>query len=229
MQDDFADSESEVSSDHPMLDQEELRVLGSLVEKRMTTPDYYPMTLNGLKNACNQKSSRYPVVAYNDQVVERALDGLRDKRLVVKKITADGRVPKFAHAMDDVFGLACEELAILCILMLRGPQTLGEIRSRSTRMYAFSGLDEVEVTLNKLLGKTPRPLVKILPRQLGHKEQRFQHLLGNESTVVVEDSPLSVSVSQASADAGLEQRIRRLEQRVEQLARELEALQSRFS
>ena len=226
MQDECTESTSQESRDKIWLDEEEVRVLGSLMEKYMTTPDYYPMTLNGLKNACNQKSSREPVVAYNDQLVENALDRLRDKKLVVRKMTADSRVPKFAHAMELVYGLPCEQLAILCVLMLRGPQTLGEIRSRSTRMYAFSGLPEVEASVRELVERVPFPLVKLLLRRAGHKEQRFQQLLGHESSVEEQEPLAKTIVSKNPERPDLELRLHDLEQKVQWLTEELEGLRN---
>lgn len=155
----------------------EVRVLGSLVEKDITTPDYYPLTLNALTNACNQSSNRDPVVAFGEKDVVRALDSLREKALAYQFQGADSRVAKYGHKFDKFFSLQRPEVAILCVLMLRGPQTPGEIRGRTGRMHEFAGLGDVEAALDSLILRQPAPLVVKLPRQPGLKEQRYAHLL----------------------------------------------------
>jgi hypothetical protein len=150
------------------LDAAEARVLGSLMEKEVTTPDYYPMSLNALVNACNQKSNRDPVVAFDDDTVEVALEGLRHKGLAAR-ISGESRVPKHEQRFTERLNMGRREAAILCVMMLRGPQTVGELRGRTERLYTFDDLEGVESTLQRLaeLG-----FVKKLPRQTGYKEQR---------------------------------------------------------
>jgi uncharacterized protein YceH (UPF0502 family) len=160
-----------------LLNPVEARVLGSLVEKEITTPDYFPLTLNALTNACNQSNNRDPVVSFGEHEVVRALDSLRDKKLAFLFEGAQSRVPKYGHRFTEVYELAPPETAALCVLLLRGPQTVGEIRGRSGRMHEFAGLEEAEATLEALAGRAPQPLVVKLPRQAGMKEQRYAHLL----------------------------------------------------
>src|SRR3954467_3117684 len=154
----------------PPLDAAEVRVLGSLIEKAVTTPDYYPLSDGALTNACNQLSNRDPVVNYDESDVLLAIERLREKRLASKYHGADSRVPKYKHALTDVLLLTPAELALLCVLMLRGPQTLGELRTRSERLYKFDTLPEVEEALTALSTRQPQPLVAKLPRQPGTKE-----------------------------------------------------------
>ncbi len=158
----------------------EVRVLASLLEKEITTPEYYPLTLNALVNACNQKSNRDPVVAYEEDEVYATLGCLRERGLSLTIVPSGSRVNKYAHRLSDVFNLGRRESAILCTLMLRGPQTLGEIHTRSERMHTFSGLAEVEAVLERLSVFEPQPLAVKLPRQPGWKEPRYTHLLSGE-------------------------------------------------
>jgi uncharacterized protein YceH (UPF0502 family) len=158
----------------------EVRILGSLVEKDITTPDYYPLTLNALTNACNQSSNRDPVVSFLDQDVVRGLDSLREKKLAFMFQGADSRVAKYGHRFSETFGLTRPEVAIMCVLMLRGPQTVGEIRGRTGRMHDFASLEEAAATLGALIARAPAPLAVKLPRQAGFKEQRYAHLLSGE-------------------------------------------------
>lgn len=157
----------------------EARVLGCLIEKQVTTPDSYPLTLNSLMLACNQKSNRDPVVEYDDVTVVKGLDGLRDKKLAMM-IGLDGaRVPKYEHNCDYTLPMPPPELALLCVLMLRGPQTAGELKARSERLHAFAGVEEVDATLSRM-AEQPTPLVVKLPRQPGKRESRYAHLLCGE-------------------------------------------------
>ena len=158
----------------PLLTPEELRVLGCLIEKGITTPDYYPMTLNALTAACNQKSNRAPVVQYNEKTVVRTLDSLRDKELVRVVSGHDARVPKYYHRFNDVRGFTGPEVAVLCELMLRGPQTPGELRSRGSRMHPFENRAEVEAVLESLMNREAGAAVVRLPRQAGFKESRLR-------------------------------------------------------
>src|SRR5437879_3883870 len=157
----------------PILDLNEIRVLGSLIEKQITTPEYYPLTLNALTAACNQKNNRNPVMSLTEAEVENALDSLREKNLAYVFHGSTSRVPKFKHVAPEVLQLNPAELAVMCVMMLSGPQTAGEIRTRGSRLYEFKGLDEVDETLHALSTRDPEPLVTKLPRHLGQKESRF--------------------------------------------------------
>ncbi len=205
----------------------EVRVLGSLVEKDITTPDYYPLTLNALTNACNQSSNRDPVVAFGEKDVVRALDSLREKSLAYEFQGADSRVAKYGHRFDKFFNLQRPEIAILCVLMLRGPQTVGEIRGRTGRMHEFAGLGEVEAVLDALILRQALPLVVKLPRQPGLKEQRFAHLLGG----VVELPPPEFAPNQEPAVVEVRfenERLAKLEQDSASLRAELADLKRLF-
>src|SRR6201988_4999790 len=169
----------------------EVRVLGALVEKESTTPEYYPLSLNALVNACNQKSNRDPVMTLDEEVVRQALRSLSDQALV-RSAGGDSRVPKFEHRLNELYNFHRHEIAVLCVLLLRGPQTPGELRTRAERMYAFEDLEAVHAALNLLIRREP-PLVKVLPRQAGTKESRFMHLLSGDT------SPAEVSDGEASA------------------------------
>ncbi|HKQ50886.1 MAG TPA: YceH family protein [Pyrinomonadaceae bacterium] len=209
------------------LNEVEVRVLGSLVEKQVTTPEYYPLTLHALVAACNQKSNRSPVVAYDEQAVERAAEGLRSKNLVYLFYGSTSRVPKYKQMMTEVFSLSAAELAVMCVLMLRGHQTTGELRGRTDRLYDFSSLQEVEETLDSLSAKEPEPLAVKLPRQPGRKEVRYAHLLSGEV------SPEQVSVPEhAEPSAPLvvarSDRLAALEQEVAALRREFEEFKKQF-
>src|SRR5579864_4687731 len=150
----------------PQLTETEVRVLGSLIEKDITTPDYYPLSLNALVNACNQKNNRDPVMTLDEDSVRTALGSLQEKRLAGPAGGADSRVTKYEHRMQEVFNFDRREIAIICVLLLRGPQTPGELRGRTERMYKFGDLDEVQSSLQRLSEREP-PLVKMLPRQPG--------------------------------------------------------------
>src|SRR5947208_3310639 len=165
------------------LNQTELRVLGSLLEKESTTPDYYPLSLNALTNACNQRSNREPVMSLDEEDVRDALDSLADKRLVRQATSFDSRVPKYAHQLAEVFNFDRRETAVLCVLLLRGAQTPGELRGRAERMYRFEELDDVLATIEKLSHRET-PLVAVLPRQPGTKESRYMHLFSGDAPVV---------------------------------------------
>ena len=162
------------------LDDAEVRVLGALMEKEVATPEYYPLSLNALVNACNQKSNREPVVSYDEDTVETALGGLRAKGLAARISGHDMRVPKHAHRLPEVINLGRREAAVLCVLMLRGPQTAGELRGRTERLYQFDDLEAVDACLTRLMEWQPEPLVARLPRQVGYKEVRYAHLLSGE-------------------------------------------------
>jgi uncharacterized protein len=205
----------------------EVRVIGSLVEKQITTPEYYPLTLNALVNACNQISNRDPVVAYDEKTVARALDSLREKQLAWMVTGAGSRVPKYEHRLGEALRLAEQEVAALCVLMLRGPQTIGEIKGRSARMYEFKELEEVEMTLQSLSSAEPNPLIIKLPRQAGMKESRYAHLLSGE--VRIEETQAAPRLEPATIEVRAEnERIARLEGEVENLRQELTELKQQF-
>ena len=205
----------------------EARVIGSLMEKQITTPEYYPLTLNALVNACNQISNRDPVVSYDEKTVARALDTLREKQLAWMVTGAGSRVPKYEHRLTEALSLAEQEAAALCVLILRGPQTVGEIKGRTTRMYEFKELEEVEMTLQSLASAEPRPLVVKLPRQPGTKESRYAHLLSGEDQV--EEHAAAPRLEAATLEVQAEnERIARLESQVETLQQELTELKQQF-
>ncbi|PYS16927.1 MAG: DUF480 domain-containing protein [Acidobacteria bacterium] len=164
--------------DH-LLNDTEVRVLGALIEKEITTPDYYPLSLNALMTACNQSSNRHPVVHFDEDMVARAADSLREKKLIHLVDRSESRVSKYRHVLYEAMNLSRPAIAVMCVLMLRGPQTVGEIRTRSNRLYDFSSLEEVETTLTSLMSAAP-PLVVRMPRQTGLKEVRYAHLLSGE-------------------------------------------------
>jgi uncharacterized protein len=162
-----------------LLDPVEVRVLGVLIEKEATTPEYYPLSLNALVNACNQKSNRYPIVDYDENTVRSAIERLRSKRLAIV-IIGNGRVTKYSQSISEHLNMGRRELAALCTLLLRGPQTLGEIKDRSERIFSFADLEETDRVLEKLAEWPSGPLAAKLPRQPGQKEARYAHLLAGE-------------------------------------------------
>lgn len=172
----------------PVLSAEELRVLGVLMEKSKTTPDYYPMTLNSLTTACNQKSSRKPVVDYEEETVILALNSLKKKGLISTATGGSIRSVKYKHNFAIVFPVVPAEVALICLLILRGPQTPGELNTNSGRMYEFESIEEVQSVLEKL-SQPEKPFVKQLPRRSGQKEVRFAHLLSGEIDVEEEEMP----------------------------------------
>jgi len=198
------------------LTETEVRVLGSLVEKQLTTPEYYPMTLNALVAACNQKSNRDPVVSYDESTVTEALDSLRDKNLVYTFHGSTSRVVKYKHMLPNVYELDPAETAVMDVLMLRGPQTVGEIRGRTDRLFDFSGLPEVQETLDKL-ARRDEPLVVRLERQPGQKDARYAHLLSGEIDV----STLPVQRERLATASSNDQ--------VEQLQSELDAIKDEIA
>ena len=208
-----------------VLSDEETRVLGSLVEKEVTTPDYYPLSLNALLNACNQKSNRDPVVNLGEDDVRRALDDLNRKGLAGAASSAESRVPKFEHRMQEAFNLERRETAVLCVLLLRGPQTPGELRGRTERLYPFNDLDEVQSTLQRLIQRDPA-LVTALPRQPGTKELRYAHLLSGE--VEAWEAPPTPG-SATGGDASRADRLERLESEVASLRAEVAELSKQLA
>ena len=219
-----------------LLTEEEARVLGSLVEKSVTTPEYYPLSLNALRNACNQKSSREPVVDYDEPAVARALEGLREKHLVWFVDSADSRVQKYRHRFAEAFDLSGEAMAVLDILLLRGPQTPGELRGRSERLHRFAEVDEVEAALQALSRREEAPLVVRLPRQPGRKEHRWMHTLCGVSEAAVEEelpaARQSPAFDQVRFDrermAVLETELQSLKEEVQTLRKELKGFRRQF-
>jgi len=212
----------------------EVRILGSLIEKQRTTPDYYPLTLNALTNACNQISNRDPVVSFDEKTVVRGLDSLREKKLVWMVAAAGSRVPKYEQRITEALELKDPEAAVLCLLMLRGPQTPGEIRSRSGRLHEFADLEEVQSVLDTLSAR-PDPLVASLPRQPGMREIRWAHLLSGEvewtATAPAEPRPEAAALQVRKEDeriARLEDEIRTLRQTLEELTQQFEQFKKQF-
>ena len=199
----------------------EARVLGSLIEKDITTPDYYPLSLNALVNACNQKKNREPVMNLDENAVRDALAGLQEQRLAGPARGADSRITQYEHRLQEVFNFTRGETALLCVLLLRGRQTPGELRGRTERMFRFEHLDDVEATLRRLMERDP-PLVKVLQRQPGTKESRYAHLLSGE-TQETANVPVGVLPSSAGDD-----RMGKLEAQIAELRRELHELRQEF-
>jgi uncharacterized protein YceH (UPF0502 family) len=200
----------------------EVRVLGSLVEKQVTTPEYYPLTLNALVLACNQKNNRTPVTSYDETTVAQALETLREKNLAYVFYGSTSRVPKYKHVLPEVMHLSQPELALMCVLLLRGPQTTGELATRAYRLHEFSGLEEVESTLNSLISREPDPLVTRLPRQPGQKEARFAHLLSGEVTIEMDHEAVAPVRGRGN------DRVAALEAEVETLKAEVGMLKTQF-
>jgi len=215
----------------PSLNAHELRVLGSLLEKAVTTPDYYPLTLNSLTLACNQLSNRDPVVAFDEPTIVRALDSLRDKRLASVFTGAESRVAKYKHNFIEALQLTPAEVGLLCVLMLRGPQTLAELRTRTERFQPFETLTEVEEALQALATRTPQPLVVKLPRLPGTKEPRYAHLLAGPIDVAALTSSSSPPpLEPATLTVRLENdRMTKLEAETTALRAELAELRQQFA
>ena len=222
-----------------ILTQTETRVLGALIEKDITTPDYYPLSLNALVNACNQKNNRDPVMTDDESTVRDALASLQEKRLAGPASGADSRVTKFEHRLQEVFNFDRREIAIVCVLLLRGPQTPGELRSRTDRMYHFEALDDVVSTLDRLAQREP-PLARILPRQPGTKESRYSHLFSGEPAIAegsenassenVEQKNVARALLPATAGAtSIADRVTELEAEVSHLRAELSEVQQQLS
>ena len=211
-----------------MLTAIETRVLGSLIEKQVTTPEYYPLTLNSLTLACNQKNNRHPVTSYSEQQVADALESLREKNLTYVFYGSTSRVPKYKHVMPEVMHLNHAEVALMCVLMLRGPQTPGELRGSAARLHEFSGLEEIEETLNRLISREDDPLVMRLPRQPGQKEIRFAHLLSGKIDVEALAAAESERPSRHTTSERLEQRVDALSAEVEKLKEQFEQFKKQF-
>jgi len=209
------------------LNEYELRALGAMVEKHIATPDYYPMTLNALVNACNQKNHRDPVVSYDETIVAKALDGLREKNLAYVFYGSEARAPKYGHLFPKAFDLSEAETPLMCVLILRGPQTSGELRSRTQHLRSFGSLAEVETLLQEL-SLRDKPLIVKLPRQPGSRESRFAHLLGGPVEMGQSEAPWRqeplVLQRQSEND-----KIAKLEEEIALLRLELSDLKEQFA
>lgn len=207
------------------LNEIEARIVGALVEKQLTTPEYYPLTLNALVNACNQKNNREPVMSLDEHTVTAALEQLRDRNVVYVFYGSTSRVPKYKHMLPTVYELEPAEVAVVAVMLLRGPQTLGELRSRTERMHAFSSLGEVQETLDSLMRRDD-PIVAKLPVLPGQKEARFAHLLSGEIDVnsIVASHPTRAVTADSSAS-----RISELEAQVAAMKSEIDTLRDEFA
>jgi uncharacterized protein YceH (UPF0502 family) len=211
----------------------EVRILGCLLEKELTTPEYYPLSLNALINACNQKSNRRPALFVDESAVLKGLDGLRQKGLARETHAAGSRVPKYLHELLSLFDLSRHETAVLCELLLRGPQTPGELRSNAGRMASFADMGKVEETLAALMEHAP-PFVTKLPKEAGRKESRYTHLLSPQETeggIVPDHDAGSITSGDPAANeavARLEEEIARIREELEELRRVFEQFRSQF-
>jgi uncharacterized protein YceH (UPF0502 family) len=203
-----------------LLNAEEIRIIGSLIEKELATPEYYPLTLNALKNACNQKNNRNPVVAYDETIIEPVINKLRDKSLITRVTGSDMRVPKYKQGFSEELKLQTDEAAVMCELMLRGPQTPGELRNRASRMCNFESLLQIDDVLQRLMNRE-QPMVIKLPRQTGMKESRYAHLLSGEPEML---NPEAQEIESAEE----ENRIILLEEQVTALRNDFEELKKQF-
>jgi uncharacterized protein YceH (UPF0502 family) len=208
---------TEVETLHPI----EVRVLGALLEKDIATPEYYPLTVNSLQNACNQKSSREPVVSYDETTVQQALELLKHKGFVIRISGAGHRVEKYGHRLGEKLNLGRRELALLCVLMLRGPQTTGELRGRTERMHDFADVDEVERVLESL-ASLAEPLVARAPRA------RWTHLFSGQPDFAAEPESVPIVASRSPHQSEFETRIAALEREVEDLKRQFENFRHQF-
>jgi uncharacterized protein YceH (UPF0502 family) len=199
------------------LSDQEVRALGALIEKEVTTPEYYPLSLNALANACNQSSNRDPVVEYDEATVLAAVENLRKRNLVHQIKRSDSRVIKYRHVLTEELKLDPRELAVMCVLMLRGPQTAGEIRTRGTRLFNFASLEDVDVALNSLMARLPLQPVVRLERRPGQKEVRYAHTLGGPPKV--DAVPAAPSSAEVDGD-----RMLKLEAEVESLRTDVASL-----
>lgn len=207
------------------LEHTEVRILGALVEKQLTTPEYYPLTLNALVNACNQKNNRDPVVTFDEKTVSDALERLRDRNLVYIFYGSNARVAKYKHMLPSVYELEPSETAVIAVLMLRGPQTLGELRERTSRMFEFGGLDDVQATIDSL-ARRDDPLVTKLERMPGQKDARYAHLLSGAVDV---EALAAARPERPAQTASANDRIVRLEGEIERLSGEMAELRDAFA
>jgi len=213
----------------------EIRVLGCLMEKEVTTPDYYPLTLNALVNACNQKSNRHPVLMLGEKDVVKALETMRyDHHLVCRMSETGSRVPKYSHTLLDTWTFSTREMAVLCVLFLRGPQTVGEIRTHTNRLFKFTDTDMVLTTLNYLANREPDALVMQLPREPGRREQRWAHLFSGEIDLdapafQVADEPVRIQMQEENERMEvLEAEVKLLRETIEQMKKEFAEFKQQF-
>ena len=205
------------------------RVLGSLVEKEITTPEYYPLSMNALVNACNQKNNREPVTNLDEDEVRQALHRLEDDGLAGAARGTESRVAKYEHHMQEVFNFTRGETAVMCVLLLRGPQTPGELRGRTERMHRFEELSDVQSTLQRLMQRDP-PLVMVLPRQPGTKESRYMHLFSADIAPVEDEATEHSSEAQSASKTSQDgDRVAQLETEIMELRRELNTLREQFA
>lgn len=211
-----------------LLNEVEARIVGCLIEKEATTPEYYPLTLNALVAACNQKSNRFPVVEYDERTVSQALEDLREKNIVYVFYGSTSRVPKYKHILPKLLEIDLHEVAIICVLLLRGFQTIGELKERSQRIYEFESLNEVHQTLDELR-KRDEPLITELPKQPGQKEARYAHLLSGEiSAEMLESVPHTPTQARQDQIAKLEAEIEELKTNYATLRAEFEEFKKQF-
>jgi uncharacterized protein len=205
----------------------EARVLGALVEKEITTPDYYPLSLNALVNACNQRSNREPVMNVGEDEVRQALNALQDLQLAGHARSSDGRVAKYEHWLGEAYNFSRAEVALLCVLLLRGPQTPGELRGRTERLHRFDEISDVLGGLQKLIERDPS-LVSILPRQPGTKESRYAHLLSGSVESIALPAAETAVQRESTASNQNDERIERLEAEVSDLRRQVNELNQKI-
>jgi len=205
------------------LNEVETRIIGALIEKQLTTPEYYPLTLNSLVTACNQKNNREPVVAYDESTVTAAIENLRERNLVYIFYGSTSRVPKYKHMLPSVYELDPAGTAVMCVMMLRGPQTLGELRGRTERLHQFEGLGEVQATLDALIRRDP-PMVFKIERQPGQKEARFAHLLAGD--VDIEAFTLAQTAARGARENPGAERLDNLEREISELRAEVAELRA---
>lgn len=206
-----------------ILNETEARIVGALVEKQLTTPEYYPLTLNALVTACNQKNNREPVTSLDEATVSGTIEGLRDRNIVYVFYGSNSRVPKYKHMLPSVYELEPPEMAVLDVMLLRGPQTLGELRTRTERLYSFSGLGEIQETLDNL-ARREDPLVTKLERLPGQKDARYAHLL---SGAIDMERVAAASISPASKPDP--SRVEAMEQEIAALRSEVDAIKAEFA
>ena len=211
------------------LTNEEIRVLGSLIEKEMTTPEYYPLSLNALTNACNQSSNREPVVQYEEATVAMAVESMRRRSLARAVQQSGSRVTKYRHLVGETLGITGQQAALMCVMMLRGPQTLNELKTRGSRLFNFESLDDVETALNELMARESPSLATRLERRPGQKEVRYAHLLAGEPIVVDTPEPVTVRTDSGTDRIGeLEHALEEVRKEVADLRAQLDAFRKQF-
>ena len=207
-----------------ILNETEARIVGALVEKQLTTPEYYPLTMNALIAACNQKNNREPVTSLDETTVANALEGLRDRNIVYVFYGSNSRVPKYKHMLPSVYELEPPEVAVLDVMLLRGPQTLGELRTRTERLFGFSGLGEIQETLDSL-ARREDPLIVKLERLPGQKDARYGHLISGPIDM---ERVAAAAVPSSRSGGGDASRVEALEQQVSALRSEVDDLKATF-